>query len=56
MTFETTFEKICEVLKIRCNVIVKIKHKAIGKERCHKLLSHSQEILIELLGATEFFY
>ena len=51
--FCDTFEKICSSLMIRCHVVAKHNHKAVGIERFHKFLNHAEKKSTEERGTSE---
>ena len=53
--FRSTFESICNALYIRFRIIAKRNYRAVGVERFHKLLSHSQRISTKSRGTSEPF-
>ena len=53
--FRGTFEKMCRALNIKFHVVAKRNHKAVGVERFHKFLNHSEKISTEERGTSEAF-
>jgi len=53
--YRRTFEQMCKTLKISFHPVAKRNHKAVGVERYHKFLNHSQTIATEQRGTPEIF-
>ena len=49
------FRSMCAKLNIRCHVVAKRNHKAVGVERFHRFLNHSQRICSEERGTPATF-
>ena len=50
--FRGTFESMCNAFCIRFYIVSKWNHKAVGVERFHKFLNHSQRISTEARGTS----
>jgi hypothetical protein len=53
--FCSLFRQMCSLLWIRCHVVTKRNHKAVGVERYHHFLNHSQRIYAEERGTPASF-
>ena len=53
--FCSLFCVMCKHLNIRCHVVAKRNHKAVGVERYQKFLNHVQRICAEERGTPESF-
>ena len=53
--FRGTFGKMCDDLNIRCHVIAKRNHNAVGIEKFHKFLNHAEKISTKECGTSEAF-
>jgi hypothetical protein len=49
------FRSMCRHLNIRCHVVAKRNHKAVGVERYHRFLNHAQRICAEERGTPASF-
>ena len=49
------FRTVCRMLNIKCHVVAKRNHKAVGVERFHRFLNHSQRICAEERGTPASF-
>jgi len=48
--FRGIFERMCNALSIKFNIVTKYNHKAMGVEQFHKFLNYAQKILLNLAG------
>ena len=53
--FCALFQDMCKLLNIKCHVVAKRNHKAVGVERYHRFLNHSQRICSEERGTPASF-
>ena len=53
--YRRTFEQMCKALVIRFHPVAKRNHKAVGVERYHRFLNHSQKIATEQRRTSEIF-
>ena len=53
--FCSLFRDMCRLLNIKCHVVAKRNHKAVGVERYHRFLNHSQRICSEERGTPASF-